>query len=241
MAMTQPDGLAPRVAAVRAAMAAAADRVGRNPADIALLPVSKTRPADLVAEAARTSGLLLFGENRPQELAAKAAQLAGLGLGWVLIGPLQTNKAGLAAQWADQFQALDSLKVAQALDRRLQTIGRSLDVLIEVNTSNEASKHGVPPSQAAELARGLAVYTALRPIGLMTVAANTSDQKVVRGCFAQLRQVQTQLRDIGGSWDELSMGMSSDYQIAIEEGSTMVRIGQALFGPRASVSPAGGN
>ncbi|MCL2782654.1 MAG: YggS family pyridoxal phosphate-dependent enzyme [Propionibacteriaceae bacterium] len=228
------DGLARRIANVQARMADAAQRVGRQ-ADVKLLAVSKTRPIDAIKAAAEVDGLAGFAENRPQELATKAEALTDLDVNWVLIGPLQTNKATLAARWANQFQALDSLGLAQALDRRLQAAGRGLDVLIEVNTSGEAAKHGVAPDDALALARGLAPFASLRPVGLMTVAVNSQDDAAVRACFRKLRQIQSQLRDdgvCGVPWDELSMGMSSDFEWAIEEGSTMVRIGTAIFGPR---------
>ena len=226
--------IAKRIALVRAQMAQAAMAAGRDPASVTLLPVSKTHPTFEIIEAARLGGLTVFGENRPQELAAKAGALADMGLGWSLIGPLQTNKAALAAQWASQFQALDSLKLAEVLDRRLQGLGRGLDVMIEVNTSGEPTKHGVTPGEALRLAAGLASFSALRPVGLMTVAANSQDQGVVRACFASLRRTRDHLRDDGvaGNWDELSMGMSSDFRLAIEEGSTVVRLGAAIFGPR---------
>ena len=227
--------LAQRISGVSGRIASAAERAGRDPADVALLAVSKTRPVDAIIEAASVGGMAAFAENRPQELAAKAEELCELGLRWVLIGPLQTNKAGLAARWADQFQALDSLHVAEALDRRLQAIGRGLDVMIEVNTSAEPNKLGVAPDRALALAKGLTSCASLRPVGLMTMAVNSDEDEAVRACFRRLRAVQAQLRDegvAGVGWDELSMGMSSDFELAIEEGSTMVRIGTALFGPR---------
>ena len=227
--------LAARIAAVQDSLAAAAIAAGRDPATVKLLPVSKTHPAGVVAEAARLAGWKRFAENRPQELAAKAETLAGQGLDWVLIGPLQTNKAGLAARHAAQFQALDSLATAAVLDRRLQAAGRGMEVMIEVNTSGEAAKHGVAPADALALARGLAPYSALRPVGLMTVALDSRDEQAVRACFARLRTVQQQLRDDGAgnsAWPELSMGMSGDFAWAVAEGSTMVRIGTAIFGRR---------
>jgi len=227
------DDLAGRLAAVRARIAAAALNVSRQPDSVTLLPVSKTHPVEDIAELARLGGVHKFGENRPQELAQKAAELGSLELEWVLIGPLQRNKAGLVARYAAQFQALDSLSVAEALERQLQHLGRPIDVMIEVNTSGEAAKHGVTPAAAVPLAHGLAVYQCLRPVGLMTVAAQ-GDEPVVRGCFRCLREVQSQLRDEGYDWPQLSMGMSADLEWAIEEGSTLVRVGTAIFGDRAS-------
>lgn len=220
--------IADRVADALDRIAKAAAAAGRPANSVTLLPVSKTRPVADISEAAAT-GLTSFAENRPQELAAKAQALPGLG--WVLIGPLQRNKAGLAARYASQFQALDSLPLACALDRQLQDLGRPLEVLIEVNTSGEATKHGVAPDEAVALARGLADCQALRPVGLMTVAAQ-GPQPVVRGCFQALREVQSRLRDEGFDWPQLSMGMSDDFEWAIDEGSTVVRLGTAIFGPR---------
>ena len=231
--MTDASALATRVDAIQRRVAAAARRVGRDPFEVSLLPVSKTRTADAVAAVAAGSGIVRFAENRPQEMATKARELDGRGLKWVLIGPLQTNKAGLVAEFASQFQALDALRTAEALDRRLQALGRGMAVLIEVNTSGEAAKHGVAPDDALALARGLRPFSSLRPQGLMTVAVNSPDETAVRACFRRLRDVQTQLRDASGEpWTELSMGMSGDFEWAIEEGSTIVRIGTAIFGPR---------
>jgi pyridoxal phosphate enzyme (YggS family) len=208
----------------------ACHRFGRDPADVRLLPVTKTQPARLIAALA-AAGCHQVGENRVQEMAAKAAQLADLDLSWVLIGHLQTNKASLAAQLAVQIQSLDSLKLAAALDRAGQRLGRSITVLIEVNTSAEATKFGLPVEAVEGFSRQLRAYAALNPLGLMTVAAAGQDRSVA--CFqalAQLRQ-RLQQRD-GGGWEQLSMGMSGDFEQAIACGSTCLRIGQAIFGPR---------
>ena len=225
--------LADRLAAIRVRIAAAAERAGRDASSVQLLPVTKTQPVEVI-EDAMAAGLTRFAENRPQELAAKRSCLRqdDPEVTWVLIGPLQTNKARLAARFADQFQALDSLRTADALDRRLQALGRGMDVLVEVNTSGEPAKHGVVPSDAPALARALSAYQALRPVGLMTVAVNSPDEQAVRSCFRRLVDVQRHLRDDGLDWPELSMGMSGDFEWAIEEGSTIVRLGTALFGPR---------
>jgi len=229
MAIT-PD-VVERLTAVRARIAEAAATACRRPHHITLLPVSKTHKVEDIAEVAQLGHIKSFGENRPQELAAKAIEAPHLD--WVLIGPLQRNKAALVAAHASQFQALDSLRVAEALDRQLQALGRSLDVMIEVNTSGEPAKHGVPPSEALKLAQSLAPYASLNPIGLMTLAAQ-GEEPQVRGCFQALRTVQSQLRDNGHDWPSLSMGMSNDYVWAIEEGATVVRLGTAIFGPRPS-------
>jgi len=228
--------VAARVRRVRMRIAAAARRAGRDPASVSLLPVSKTWPLADIQAVAAVSGLTLFGENRPQELAAKATALpADSPLGFTLIGHLQTNKVALVAAHAAGFQALDSLRCARALDAALQAQGRGLDVLIEVNTSGEAAKHGVAPDEVAGLARQMAGLTALRVRGLMTVALNSPAESLVVACFDRLREVARRLRDdgvLGSDWAELSMGMSGDYEWAIEHGATTVRIGSAIFGPR---------
>jgi len=156
-------------------------------------------------------------------------------LQWSVIGHLQTNKAKLVARFATEFQALDSLRLAEALDRRLQAEERSLDVFVQVNTSGEASKYGLAPADVAAFVRALPTYSALRVRGLMTLALFSSEAQRVRQCFVLLRTLREQLRQsapAGISLDELSMGMSGDFEIAIEEGATVVRVGQAIFGAR---------
>jgi pyridoxal phosphate enzyme (YggS family) len=165
-------------------------------------------------------------------------------LRWVLIGHLQTNKARYAARFADEFQALDSLRVAEALDTQLQKQGRALDVLVQVNTSGEASKFGLAPADVAAFVRQLPAFSSLRVRGLMTLAVFSPDAALVRRCFVRLRTLRDQLRQDapdGITLDELSMGMSGDFELAIAEGATTVRVGSALFGarsPAASPDPA---
>lgn len=228
------NAIAANLAIVRARMAAACARAGRAPSEVRLLPVTKTVPAERLRAAA---GLDCFGENKVQEAKGKAAALADLNVRWSIIGHLQTNKAGDILKFADEFQALDSLRLAEALDRRLQSAGRGLDVLVQVNTSDEPSKFGLPPDEVPAFARALAAFGGLRVRGLMTLAEFTPDQDRVRACFRRLRAVQTRLRDAAFpphmTWDALSMGMSGDFETAIEEGATVVRVGQAIFGARA--------
>lgn len=228
------DDLRRNLAAVRAAIDSAAHRVGRDPAAVRLLPVSKT-----VSEArlrlAAASGITELAENKAQELARKAGALSDLPLRWTVIGHLQTNKAREVVEYAAEFQALDSLRIAAALDRRLQAAGRSLDVLVQVNTSGEENKSGIAPDEVAFLLRELPAYAGLRVRGLMTMAALTPDLGHVRECFTRLRELRDQLRGStpdGIGLDELSMGMSGDFEIAVEEGATVVRIGRAIFGQR---------
>lgn len=225
--------IAANLAAARARIEAACARAGRDPQEVELLPVSKTHPAALIREA-YAAGYRRFGENKPIEARDKAAELAELGLEWVIIGHLQTNKAKVVAELAAEFQALDSLRVAEALDRRLQALGRPLRVLVQVNSSGEATKSGLAPADVPAFVRGLAPYASLRPAGLMTLAANTSDEAVVRACFLTLATLGQRLRDEhGGGFETLSMGMSGDFELAIEAGSTCVRLGTAIFGSRS--------
>ncbi len=225
--------VAENLALVEARVAAACARAGRPRADVRLLPVSKTHPAPVIREA-YAAGVRWFAENKVQEATAKAAELADLpDLRWSFIGHLQTNKARDLAAFAHEFQALDSLRVAEALDRRLQGLGRGLDVLIEVDTSGEDTKFGVPESEVPALARALRACTALRLRGLMTIAAHTPDPAVVAGCFERLARLRERLRvEVGEGVDELSMGMSGDFELAIEHGATCVRVGTAVFGAR---------
>lgn len=215
-------------------IAQACARAGREPSEVRLLPVSKTVAADRLREAF-AAGLTEFGENKIQEAGAKAERLAELPVTWSIIGHLQTNKVKYAARFAREFQALDSLRLAAALDRRLQIEGRGLDVLVQVNTSGEASKFGLPPDAVSEFLRQLPAFSALRVRGLMTLAVFDPDTVRVRACFRVLRTLRDRLRDTAPpavQLNELSMGMSGDFEIAIEEGATIVRVGQAIFGPR---------
>lgn len=224
------------LAAVHARIAAACQRVGRDPASVRLLPVSKTKP-EASLRLAYAAGCRVLGENKPQEAYRKWEAMADLtDLRWSVIGHLQTNKAKLVARFATEFQALDSLRVAEALERRLQAEGRGLDVFVQVNTSGEASKYGLAPDEVAAFLRELPAFPALRVRGLMTLALFSAEAERVRECFVLLRGLRDRLRQEAPDsidLDELSMGMSGDYEIAIEEGATVVRVGQAIFGARA--------
>lgn len=224
------------LASVRARIAAACQRAGREPAHVRLLPVSKTKP-EASLRLAYAAGCRELGENKPQEAYRKSESMADLvDLRWSVIGHLQSNKAKLVARFASEFQALDSLRVAEALERRLQGEGRGLDVFVQVNTSGEASKYGLPPDKVNAFLHELPAFSALRVRGLMTLASFSAEAEQVRSCFVLLRDLRDRLRqDAPGSvnLDELSMGMSGDYEIAIEEGATVVRVGQAIFGARA--------
>lgn len=223
-----------RFSALHLRMARAAREAGRSPQAVRLLPISKTQPVQVV-KLAIEAGLQRFGENKVQELCSKADGLGQPDVEWVLVGHLQPNKVRQVAEYCAEFQALDSIKLAQALDRRLQQIGRSLDVLVQVNTSGEASKYGVEPEQLLTFVKQFPAFSSLRVRGLMTLARFSADEALVRPCFSLLRGLQEQLRQAGPAgllWDELSMGMSGDLEWAIAEGATTVRVGQSLFGPR---------
>lgn len=229
------DDLRHNIAAVQARIAEACRRAGRDPSSVRLLPVSKTKP-EASLRLAHAAGCRVLGENKVQEAHRKWEALQDLpDLRWSIIGHLQTNKARVVARFASEFQALDSLRVAEALDRRLQAEGRSLDVYVQINTSGEASKYGLAPADAGPFLDQMPAFSALRVRGLMTLALFSAEAERVRQCFILLRGLRDRLRQAvpeGIALDELSMGMSGDFEIAIEEGATVVRVGQAIFGAR---------
>lgn len=224
------------LAAIRARIDAACTRVGRDPTEVELLPVSKTVPAERL-RLAYQAGMRKLGENKVQEAREKSTELADLSdLEWAVIGNLQSNKAKYVARFAHEFHALDRLKVAAELDRRLQQEGRSLDVFVQVNSSGEESKFGLAPAEVPAFVKELPQFSALRVRGLMTLALFSSEVERVRPCFVLMRELRERLRQDapdGLSFDELSMGMSGDFEVAIEEGATIVRVGQSIFGARA--------
>jgi len=230
--------IADNLTRIRTAIDAACERAGRPASEVRLLPVSKTFGTDAILEA-YAAGMRVFGENKVQEVVAKATELADHeDLQWAMIGHLQRNKARDVAAYAAEFQALDSLRLAEALQNRLEVLDRTLDVFIEVNSSGEDSKFGLPPAEVADLAAGLGSYDRLRPRGLMTIAARSDDRKVVEACFVRMTELRQRLRDddkITGSYEELSMGMSGDFELAIAHGATTVRVGTAIFGSRPPV------
>lgn len=225
------DDFRENLAAVKLRIEAACQRSGRSADEVRLLPVSKTMDAAHIRLAC-AAGCTELGENKVQEAWGKAQSLADIsGLRWSVIGHLQSNKAKLVAKFASEFQALDSLHVAEVLDRRLHTESRALDVFVQVNTSCEPSKYGLPAEDVDAFMRQIKTYENLRVRGLMTLAEFTSDAGRVRACFKRLRQLRDELSESHGAM-ALSMGMSGDFEIAIEEGATVVRVGQAIFGAR---------
>lgn len=220
------------IAEVMRRIDAAAARAGRSPSDVRLLPVSKTVPQERLRLAV-AAGCRELGENKVQEAKRKSAEMADLDVSWAVIGHLQTNKAKDVAAVAEEFQALDSVRVAEALDRRLQALGRGLDVYVQVNTSDEEQKYGLPPAEVPAFLDALPAFSSLRVRGFMTLAEFSSDEERVRACFRRLRDVRDRSLQSWPEAGELSMGMSGDYEVAVEEGSTCVRVGQAIFGSRA--------
>jgi pyridoxal phosphate enzyme (YggS family) len=206
---------------------------------VSVVAVSKTVSPDAIRQAFE-AGFTTFGENRVQEARDKIPALPLPGIRWELIGHLQTNKAARAIELFSRIQSVDSLRLAEALNAAAARQGRIVPILLEVNVAHEASKTGLAPDELQPLAIALKGLPALRPEGLMTVAPLVEDAEGVRPIFQQLRHLRDQLRQDdqassqdAGLWHELSMGMSDDFAVAIEEGATIVRIGRALFGARA--------
>ncbi|HWK34539.1 MAG TPA: YggS family pyridoxal phosphate-dependent enzyme [Hyphomicrobium sp.] len=223
--------IATNLASVRAQIARAAALSGRPAEAVRLLLATKTQSPERILEAL-AAGQRDLGENRVQEGQAKAEALAGRDIRWSMIGHLQTNKVKDVLRFADEVQSLDRLPLAVALDRRLQRLGRGIDVLVQVNTSGEATKYGLPPDGVPAFLHELAAFPSLRVRGFMTLARFTSDTEEVRRCFRALREIRDSSPN-AADLPELSMGMSSDFEIAIAEGATIVRVGQAVFGRRA--------
>lgn len=234
------DTIADRIAVVRDDIASAAARAGRRPQEVTLVAVTKTVPATQVA-AAVAAGQLVFGENRIQEARGKIPML-GAGLTWHLLGHLQRNKARAAVELFDVVESLDSGILARDLDRRAAAAGKRLCVLIQVKEAGEAPKSGVAPPEAPALIAEVMELRHLELAGLMVLPPPPREPEDSRPHFARLHE----LRDVWdgrycprGTLRELSMGMSGDYEIAVEEGATIVRVGNALFGGREGGAGAG--
>lgn len=211
----------------------AALRAGRDPSHIRLIAVSKTRPVDYVTEAMKHEQLD-FGENRPQELAAKAEQLGG-GIRWHQIGQLQKNKVRHIIAYTELIHSVDSLSLAEEIEKRAAAIGKVQRILIQVNISGEESKSGVNPSEAAQLCRDIAPMPHVQICGLMTISVKGYDYGQNKQLFTALASLASEIEaeNIENvSMKELSMGMTHDFEAAIEAGATMVRVGTAIFGER---------
>jgi PLP dependent protein len=221
-----------RLDEVRGRIHAAAARAGRPASEVTLVAVTKTVPAEVV-RAAVEHGLTDLGENRVQEALAKVPVVGRDRVRWHLIGHLQSNKAGRAVELFDRVHGVDDAELARALSRRAEAAGRILPVLVEVNVSGEPSKFGVAPADLGALLEQVALLPALRLDGLMTVGAPVDDPEQARPGFARLRGLRDEAeRRLGRPLPELSMGMSGDFEVAVEEGGTLVRVGTALFGAR---------
>jgi len=216
--------IAQRLSHVQQRVERAAERAGRSPADVTIVAISKGFPPSAIEEAV-AAGIVHVGENRVQEAAAKILALRGLPVSWHLVGHLQTNKAKTALELFDIIHSVDSLHLAEVLSRPDRS--GPLPILLEVNAAGEASKFGFPPGEVAAAAQAIARLPHLDLRGLMTVAPLVSDPETVRPVFRELRR----LRDALGL-RELSMGMTDDFEVAVEEGATLVRIGRAIFGER---------
>jgi PLP dependent protein len=239
--------LAERIAAVRSRIAGAAQRAGRDPADITLVAVSKMQPAETVV-AAYQAGLRIFGENRVEEAEPKAAAVAVLldslpamvrpppsVVEWHMIGHLQSRKADEVFPWASMIHSVESVKLAGRLSRACLAAGCELSILLEVNVVGEASKYGLTPAALPDAVEAMAGLPGLRVRGLMTMAPIVPDPEEARPVFMGLRRLRDDLarRFPALDWRHLSMGMTDDFEVAIEEGATMVRIGRAIFGEHA--------
>jgi PLP dependent protein len=219
------------VTTVQARVSAAARSVGRDPATIRLLPVTKNHPPEAAGYVARF-GLPAVGENRVQEGVAKRALVAAP-LQWELIGHLQSNKAKVAASGFDRIQSVDSEKLVRLLDRASADLGKILPILLQVNAGDDPAKFGVAAEDAPRLLETALAMSHLRVDGLMTIAPLSDDPTVARRAFARLREIRDDLaRRSGRPLAELSMGMTDDLESAVSEGSTLVRVGTALFGER---------
>ena len=228
------DELGRRREEVLSRIAVAAGRGKRDPKEVALLAVTKGHPAELVLRAA-AAGFDLFGENRVAEGAGKigAVRERFPGLAWRLIGPLQTNKAKAALQYFSAIESLDRERLAARLESLLAAEGRRLPVLLEINVGREATKSGVAPEDAEPLARAARACPHLDVRGVMAVPPFDDDPELSRPYFRELRAIRDRLQErLGVALPELSIGMSHDFEVAVEEGSTEVRVGTALFGAR---------
>jgi pyridoxal phosphate enzyme (YggS family) len=225
------------VARVRERIAATAQRAGRNPEEITLMGVSKTFPVERIREA-YAAGLRVFGENRVQEFADKAGSLHDLAdAEWHLIGHLQSNKAAKAAELFGAVDSVESVRLAEKLNGAAEKVGKMLPILIEINVGGEDAKSGVAPSsqELEQILLGAPGWESLRIRGLMTVPPYSDDPESARPFFRQLREIRDRIvsrRLVAVSMEVLSIGMSHDFEVAIEEGSTCVRVGTAIFGER---------
>ena len=220
---------------IRSRVARACSRVGRNPSDVTLVAVTKTFSSDAV-RAAVQAGVTDIGENYVQELLEKREALAAENIRWHFIGHLQTNKVRFVAEWIAMIHALDSMTLAAEIDRRAARAGRVIDCLVEVNTTGEQSKFGITPGDTIDFVNSLAGLSHLRLAGLMTIGPFLPDPEGSRPMFRALRELRDEVasrRLPNAPMEHLSMGMTGDFEVGIEEGATMIRLGTAIFGRRS--------
>ncbi len=230
--MTYKERLAQGLPGVRDTIAAAAARSGRTPDAVTLVAVTKAHPLE-AARAALDSGIQELGENRVEELRWKAEALAGTAVRWHMVGHVQRRKVPVLAGIPQLVHSIDSVRLAQRFSSVAVASGQPFSVLLQANTSGEGTKGGFSSEELVEAIQEVVELPSLEVRGLMTMAPLTDDETVLRSTFRRLREVHETLRSTSGyEADQLSMGMTNDYRIAIEEGSTMVRIGTALFGAR---------
>ena len=235
MALFAPEKIKENFELLAQRIAAACERVGRSPDELRVIPVTKEF-APTAIEVAYANGYKQVGENKVQELVDKYEALKQDGayadLELILIGHLQTNKARFLADYVSEFHALDSLRLAARVNRFMAEAGRVLPVYVQVNTSLEQSKYGLPVAETLDFIDECAAFSHLRVVGLMTLAMNSKNEEEVRQCFRTLRQLRDQAQLKHPAVRRLSMGMSGDFEIAIEEGATDIRVGQMIFGSR---------
>lgn len=223
--------IADNIARVRERVQTALARAGRGANEVTTVAVTKTFGADVVRDVIR-GGILDIGENRVQELVAKQQEV-GEACRWHLVGPLQRNKAGKVVGRVDLIHSIDGVRIAETVDRIARERGVRVRVLLEVNTSGEASKHGVMPAQAPLVAEAIARLESVDFDGVMTIGPVTVDAAQTRSCFRALVRVAAELRGVTGrKLPVISMGMSEDFEVAIEEGATMIRLGRVITGDR---------
>ncbi|MBN2379472.1 YggS family pyridoxal phosphate-dependent enzyme [candidate division WOR-3 bacterium] len=218
---------------VKERIAAACERVGREASEVGIVAVTKTHPPDVVRQAI-DAGIETIGENRVQEAEAKYAEI-GDACKWHLVGHLQRNKVKKALEIFEMIHSLDSARLADEIEKEAVKQSKSIPCLIEVNTSGEQSKFGVAPDNLAHLVAHVFKCEHIKLVGLMTIGPLTDDQVAIRKSFSRLRTLRDRIENVFGHYlPHLSMGMSDDFEIAIEEGATLVRLGRVLFGPRGA-------
>lgn len=223
--------VAQNVDTIRRRVAAACERAGRNPQEIEIVAVSKTVGSGPIREAVE-AGIRDFGENFVQELLKKRAELSAEDIRWHFIGHLQSNKVRQIADWIRLVHSVDSLSLGSEISKRAAIAGRTVDLLVEVNSTGEKTKFGVRPGDLAGLVERLRALPNVKIAGLMTIGPFLPDAESSRPSFRLMRSLQQKLAGAGLELPHLSMGMTNDFEVAIEEGATMIRIGTAIFGPR---------